>query len=66
MAEQWGMPAFARKGCECAPLLDLAHLGWTAAASGIGARRSAVRRQWRWLRRGKRMASIFSFLQRRL
>jgi hypothetical protein len=66
MAEQQGVSAFAREGRVCAPLLDLMHLGWTAAASGIGARRSAVRRHRRRLRRGKRMASNFSVLQRRL
>jgi hypothetical protein len=53
-AEQRGVSAFAREGRACIPLLDLAHLGWTAAASGIGARRSAVRRQRQWLRRGKK------------
>jgi hypothetical protein len=42
------------------------YLGWTAATSGTGARRSAVRRHRRRLRRGKRMASNFSILQRRL
>jgi hypothetical protein len=58
--------AFAREGRACAPLLDLAHLGWTATASGTGAWRSAVRRHRRRLRRGKRMASNFSVLQQRL
>jgi hypothetical protein len=66
MAEQWGKSAFAREGRECDPLLDLAHLRWIVAASGTGARRSAVRRQRRQLRRWKRMASNFSILQRRL
>jgi hypothetical protein len=58
--------AFAREGRACAPLLDLVHLGWTAAASGTGARRLAVRRHRRRLRHGKRMASNFSVLQWRL
>jgi hypothetical protein len=66
MAEQRGVSAFARECCACAPLLDLAHSGWTAAASGTGARRSAVRWHRRRLRRGKRMASNFSVLKRRL
>jgi hypothetical protein len=66
MAEQQGVCTFAREGRMCAPLLNLAHLGWTAPASGIGARRSAVRRHRRRLRRGKRMASNFSVLQRRI
>jgi hypothetical protein len=65
MAEQRGVSAFAREG-RCTPLLNLLHLGWTAPASGTGARWSAVHRQrWR-LRHGKRMASNFSVLQRRL
>jgi hypothetical protein len=29
--------AFAREGHACAPLLNLAHLGWTTAASDTGA-----------------------------
>jgi hypothetical protein len=66
MAEQRGVSAFAREGRVCAPLLNLAHLGWTVAASGTGARQSAVHRHRRRLRRGKRMASNFSVLQRRL
>jgi hypothetical protein len=41
-------------------------LGWTAAASGTGARRSAARRHRHRQRRGKMMASNFSVLQRRL
>jgi hypothetical protein len=66
MAEQWGVSAFAWEGRTCAPLHDLAHFRWTTAASGTGVRQSVVRRQrWR-LRRGKRMASNFSVLQRRL
>jgi hypothetical protein len=66
MAEQRGVSAFAWEGHACAPLLDLVHLGWTAPASGTGARRSAVRRHRRRLQRGKWMASNFSVLQRRL
>jgi hypothetical protein len=66
MAEQRGVSAFAREGRAWDPLVDLAHLRWTAAASGTGARRSAVRRQRRRLRRGQRMASNVSVLQRRL
>jgi hypothetical protein len=42
-AEQRGVSAFEREGHACAPLLDLAHLGSTAAASGTGVLRSAVR-----------------------
>jgi hypothetical protein len=52
MVEQWGVYAFAWEGRACNLLLDLAHLGWTAAASGTGAWRSVVRRQQRWLQRG--------------
>jgi hypothetical protein len=66
MAEQRGVSTFAREGRVCAPLLDLALLGWTAAASGTGAQRSAVRRHRRRLRHGKRMVSNFSVLQRKL
>jgi hypothetical protein len=44
----------------------LGAFGWTAAASSTVERQSTVRRQRRWLRRGKRMASNFSVLQRRL
>jgi hypothetical protein len=66
MAEQRGVSAFAREGCACGPLLDLAHLRWTTATSGTSARRSAVRRHRRRLWRGKRMASNFSILQWRL
>jgi hypothetical protein len=66
MDGQRGMSAFAREGHVCDPLLDLAHLGWTVAAFGTGALRSAVRRHQRQLRCGKRMASNFSVLQRRL
>jgi hypothetical protein len=69
-ASRWlsteGVSAFAREGRAWAPLLDLAHLGWTAAASGIGARRSSMRRQGPRLRRRKRMALNFSVFQRRL
>jgi hypothetical protein len=66
MAEQRGVSAFAREGHACAPLLELVHLGWTAAATVTGARRSAVRRhRWR-LQCGKRIASNFAVLQRRL
>jgi hypothetical protein len=77
---QWGgsqeaavqrQDGWATRGvCLCArrpcfdPLLDLAHFGWTATASGTGVRRSAVRRHR--LRCGKRMASNFSVLQQRL
>jgi hypothetical protein len=64
MAEQRGVSAFAREGRTCAPLLDLAHFGWTAAASNTGALWS-VRRHRRWLRRGLEIASNFSVLQRR-
>jgi hypothetical protein len=53
--------AFTWEVHACDPLLDWAHLGWTATASGTGARRSAVRRQRQRLRRGKRMASNFLF-----
>jgi hypothetical protein len=56
----------ALEGRACAPLLDLAHLGWITPASGTGARRSAMHMHWWRLRRGKRMASNFSVLQRRL
>jgi hypothetical protein len=66
MAEQRRVPSFAWEGRACAPLLNLTHLGWTAAASSTGARRSAVRRNRRWLRCRKRMDSNFSILQRRL
>jgi hypothetical protein len=66
MAEQRAVSAFAREGRTCGPLLDLAHLGWTAAASSTDARRSALRRKRQRLRRGKRMDSNFSVLQRRL
>jgi hypothetical protein len=47
MAEQRGVSVFVWEGRACDPLLVLAHLGWTAAASGTGARRSVVHRQ-RW------------------
>jgi hypothetical protein len=66
MAEQWGVFAFAREGRACAPLLDLTHLWWTAAASSTGVQRLVVHMQRRWLRRGKMMASNFSILHRRL
>jgi hypothetical protein len=66
MAEQQGVSTFAWEGRVCTPLLDLAHLGWTAAASSTGARQSAMHRHRRRLWRGKRMASNFSVLQRRL
>jgi hypothetical protein len=51
-----------REGHACAPLLDLAHLGWTAATFSIDAWQSALDRQRQRLRRGKRMASNFSVL----
>jgi hypothetical protein len=50
MAEQRGVSAFAPEGHACYPLLDLAHLGWTATASCTGVRRSTVHKKWRRLR----------------